>query len=180
MKKTEHSRVGNYNVQVPKIGRGTVATEFLAQLISAIPKVLQGGRGVNVEYFGGKYIISSTGGGRGGGGSVFDATVTDIGNDAVEATISDATYVIAKPYTLRKTPFDGIEITYPNGPAITYTYDVTNPQWKRVADNGTYQETQVITPNYFVGETIQVVPYGGGAPYIDINTAGRMWARISS
>ena len=53
---------------------------------------------------------------------------------------------VAKPYELRRTPFDGEsynEIEY------TYSDDVT-----READNGSATETQVIVPPYVVGDVI--------------------------
>lgn len=180
MKKTEHSRVGNYNVQVPKIGRGTVATEFLAQLIAALPKVIRGGRGIHIEYFAGGYNISATGGGRGGGGGLILCQISSIGSDYLVCDSEIGSINVARPHMLRYTGLHGVTVNYPNGDSIEYTYDVTNPEWKRQADDGSTTITQILTPNYVSGEYIHASVCTTGleaAPtYQDVNTCGRHWA----
>jgi len=83
---------------------------------------------------------------------------------------------------LRKTGLDGVQVTYDSGAAITYTYDATNPEWKRTANDGSSTITQVLTPSYAVGEYLHVVPCNTGlsaAPtYQDLNTCGRHWAEL--
>lgn len=81
----------------------------------------------------------------------------------------------ARPYLLRRTPFDGQVY---NG--ITYTYI---DQDTRTATDGSTVETQRITPDYVLGDIIYVVRevLGGTAVSVslralDLNVDGRCWA----
>lgn len=90
---------------------------------------------------------------------------------------------VAKPYELRRTPFDGKTITY-GSQIITYTY---SDECTRIATDGDDTETQVMTPLYFVDcEILAVMNISGGTGlavsdvpvmWEDLNTAGRFWAR---
>lgn len=88
--------------------------------------------------------------------------ITSIEDDFIGCTNG----VIWKPFLLRRTPFDG-EIV--NG--ITYTYSDGET---RSATDGVDTETQLITPDYYIGEEILCVLTQIG--YVDLNTAGRCWA----
>ena len=59
--------------------------------------------------------------------------------------------VVAKPWMVRRSPFDGKTI---NG--FTYTYTSANT---RDSDDGSEVQVQEITPSYFDGMVIMVVPY---------------------
>lgn len=87
--------------------------------------------------------------------------------------------LVARPPLLVRT--GNSQITYPNGQTITYTYSGTQT---RSASDGTNSETQVITPQYYVGEIIVAIPLWTGftynsqyVTYVDLNTAGRCWAK---
>ena len=88
---------------------------------------------------------------------------------------------VARPWMLSRAPFDGAAIAYENGQTITYTY-VSGRE--RSADDGSATETQVMTPDYYVGEILDVFPKRTGvalpdgtfATWQDMNTCGRFWA----
>ena len=95
---------------------------------------------------------------------------------------------VAKPYALRRVPFDGNTITYPNAQAIDYTYA---QDYEREADDGVDTETQVMTPRYWVDEEILAVRGIAGVTGVadvggvhvvweDLNGCGRHWARDES
>lgn len=84
---------------------------------------------------------------------------------------------IAKPYLLRRTPFDD---SSRNGISYTYTSDIT-----RTADDGSETENQVIVPSYVAGDLIfvsNVLPNtavtvaGTELKLLDLNSDGRAWA----
>lgn len=95
-----------------------------------------------------------------------------------DATASGVDVNVAKPYTLRLSPFDGEE---QNG--ITYTYtDGEN----RNADDGSSSEDQIIVPAYdlYDDNIIMVMAADTGVivgeetlTLIDINVDGRQWAK---
>ena len=87
---------------------------------------------------------------------------------------------VAKPFELRRTPFDGLEVVYVNGQAITYTYV---DQRERSATDGVDTETQVMTPDYWANGEITAVSIDTGLldgteqiRWEDQNGAGRHWA----
>lgn len=100
--------------------------------------------------------------------------------DEVTETATVTIYV-AKPWMLRRTPFDGEAIEYPNSQTITYTYVDDR---ERDADDGSTNETQVMTPDYYVGEVIDVFRKRTNVidenddycRWQDRNTCGRFWA----
>ena len=87
---------------------------------------------------------------------------------------------VARPYTLRRTPFDGFIV---NG--ITYDYSTDQ---QRTATMGTTVEEQFVTPDYLVGQTIMAALMRGDTaavdegvpqvyiPWEDLNVDGRAWA----
>ena len=94
--------------------------------------------------------------------------------------------LIALPYLLRKTPFDGEER---NGVEYTYTdqsgeISTTNRTATVPAQN--YAEAQTIIPNYVEGDTIFCQYVGGsgtgvvGVDYIDMNLDARAWALVAN
>ena len=116
------------------------------------------------------------------------AQIVTIHDDYLACTVYDerrqlagGNVKVAKPWMLRRTPFDGIAIVYPNGQTITYTYVDDR---ERDADDGATNETQVMTPDYYVGEVIDafekmtgvLLPDGTYAIWQDRNTCGRFWA----
>ena len=124
-----------------------------------------------------------------GAGESLTAQVVAAQNDYLECKIYDevsatagVTIFVAKPWMLRRTPFHGATITYLNGQSITYTYV---SQRERTANDGATSETQVMTPDYYVGEVIDVIekrtnvalPDGSKATLQDRNTCGRFWAQ---
>ena len=85
---------------------------------------------------------------------------------------------VAKPYLLRRTPFDGVARA-----GITYTYTASNT---RTASDGVDQETQVIVPSYAAGEPVfisSVQPHTGvvlsdvNLRLVDMNIDARAWAK---
>lgn len=90
------------------------------------------------------------------------------------------TVIIAKPYLLRQTPFDGGSR---NGVSYTYTTSVS-----RSATDGSAVETQSVTPSYIGGDIIYAVRNIAGKTatynaqveiieWLDINADGRAWAK---
>jgi len=116
--------------------------------------------------------------GKSGGAPVLVLTLVAHNGDYLECEDALAnTYYVAKPYEIRRTPFDGITIS-----GITYTY-VSNSE--RDATDGVDTETQFITPSYVVGNEIYAVKVQGDTGvndptpvpiiYIEMNQ-GRAWA----
>ncbi len=108
--------------------------------------------------------------------------------------LSDERIYVAKPWILRKTPFDGMTWN-----EIEYEYSETGGDFSRTAyqDRDTddeVSETQIITPDYMMrdtenelsGEIILAVERTTGVEtddgvaisWEDVNTAGRCWATI--
>lgn len=99
-----------------------------------------------------------------------------------EADTDDQTY-IAKPYLLRRTPFDGASRN-----SIDYTYTDNVTRTATDADSNT--ETQVVVPSYVVGDIIyatRAIDGGTGVElvttqgriaveWLDLNVDGRAWA----
>lgn len=107
-------------------------------------------------------------------------------NDHLECTLlaDDAIEVlVAKPYLLRRTPFDGL-----TRDGIEYTYSSASA---RIADDGD-EENQVIVPSYVAGDVIYALrgiedgvlltvqsgdDAGADLNWIDMNLDGREWAK---
>src|SRR3990167_8939874 len=77
-------------------------------------------------------------------------------NPVTPPTTADTsqTVYVAKPWQFRRIVLDGASVTYQNGQAISYIYASGR---EREADDGTDTETQVMTPDYFVGEILLAV-----------------------
>lgn len=86
---------------------------------------------------------------------------------------------VAKPYLLRTNPFDG---NTSNGVSYAYVAD-TNGVIRVASADGESDETQIITPSYYLNEEITAVAADTGLVtalgpvlWADLNTAGRCWA----
>lgn len=115
----------------------------------------------------------------GGGSAVQQFKFKSMGGDYIYAapwdgTTEGAQIKVAKPYLLRRTPFDGKSR---NG--ISYTYSADDA---REATNGTDIEQQSIIPTYVVGDIVYAARavIGGteveDVTYVDVNADARAWA----
>ena len=94
--------------------------------------------------------------------------------------------LVAKPWRLRKTPFEGKTVTIPLeylplSIRVTYTYDPAFSTARRASIVGTPTfERQYIVPRYVVGDVIYVSEADStgidGVTKFDINADGRCWA----
>lgn len=116
--------------------------------------------------------------GKSGGSPVLVLTLVTHGDDYLTCEDADSnTVYVAKPYELRRTPFDGETIG-----GVTYTYTSAS---EREATDGVDTETQFITPAYVVGAEIFAIKVQGNTGvqtaepadilYIEMNQ-GRAWA----
>ena len=104
-------------------------------------------------------------------------------NGSSAAAYDAARYTVAKPYLLRRTPFDGYTRN-----AISYTYTSATARTAVDADEDT--ETQEVVPAYVAGDVIYAtrdVVGGTGVTsrdgtttvtWLDLNVDGRAWARV--
>ncbi len=133
------------------------------------------------------------------GAGIVRVQVTAIGEDYMECVHYDsinggtgAAVNVAKPYLLQKAPFHAVQVSYPIAGGtqdITYTYDATYPEWKRLADDGADSETQVITPAYWTETAPPCLLHavwwnmgqddssGNRIRFQDINSDARVWAQ---
>lgn len=96
----------------------------------------------------------------------------------------DVGIFVAKPWRLRRTPFDGQTLTYQDENAANYnvSFAYSNPI-KRTATIGTTTETQTVVPRYEInqdyifGTEAENGTGVNGADIIDLNVDGRAWAR---
>lgn len=181
---------------MPEWSRGTVIeAQDLDRIVSALAKHIVGGDGIIIRRDGVNTIISAArrplaGVGVTGGAAVSWAMVTGLEDDYVtcveyspdSTSTGGASLNVAKPYHLRRTPFDGETVTYLTGSELIYTYDATNPEYKRTAENALgYVETQQITPSYFSGEVLTIaetVTGVTGVEWLDISSFSKFWGRV--
>ena len=83
---------------------------------------------------------------------------------------------VSKPYILRRDTYDnetigGVDYEYVNASTRTATKDM--------GAESDIVETQQILPTYYTGEQIVIVSIDGYG-WLDLNTAGRTWARVTS
>jgi hypothetical protein len=95
--------------------------------------------------------------------------------------------VVAKPRSLRRTPWAGNAFTYQDGQEVSYVY--SNGYTRVATDTSTSEfEVQSVTPGWFVGDiirankrTVRVTIDGNlsDALYEDINASARTWAAVA-
>lgn len=78
---------------------------------------------------------------------------------------------VMRPWLLRRTPFHTLTRA-----GITYTYSGMN---RRVADDGSQTETQVIVPSYVVGDVIVAVRGVALFNYTDVDGDAINWLQLS-
>lgn len=160
----------------------TLSAKALNLLRDAIPRLFRGGSGVAVTKVGDRYIISlsDTQGTRPGSIHIVEVVsvfpeylkAKKLGEGGQHSIIS-----VAKPWGMRK------GTAWPAGP--TYTYNEAGTS--RTAVSGSITETQVVTPNYQIGEQLLAVRLPSARIkdvddnlifWEDINQAGRCWAAV--
>lgn len=132
---------------------------------------------------------------EGGAGLSQRMLVTAIYGDYYVCSGPDGAVQVAKPWRLRRTPFDGQTISFTDEQSRTYsaayTYDgidETTPSVRRSveivsAGTATFSESQVVIPRLKVSfDYIDVMESENGTgvsgvDLIDLNTDGRAWAR---
>lgn len=179
----------------PTIERGDVITaDFLDRVVDGIVQriLISGG---TVRKVGTSLAIAIDRQGGGGGACKF-AVITAINDDdltckeydpvADAAVDTSETFRVAKPPAAQMTRYDGETVAYQNGQSVSYTY---TDERERTADDGSSSETQVMTPDYYVGELIVAAPMTTSVTWTDgdsvvhrivwqdINAAGRYWAK---
>jgi len=159
-------------------------------------RTLRGGPGVTVRVAGQEVTIRNANRVGRDLGLVQMMEIYDIFDDhlecylynAVDAEAGTQVVFVARPYQLQRTPFDGEIIVYANGQSVEYTYVDDR---KRSADDGSSSETQVMTPDYYEGDIILAIRNIAGGTgltatkgattiaiqWMDLNTAGRFWAK---
>lgn len=128
--------------------------------------------------------------------------VVSVGDDSIEGvlynpytsyTSTDQRYCF-KPYSLRRTPFDGTTVTYLDGTAIAYTYFTGSDSYrKRIATNVSTSESiiEVITPDYYADEILRIHRGNWGTTnpdttasdiliWEDMNIGAKAWAKEPS
>jgi hypothetical protein len=146
-------------IAVNKNSAGAIVSLNLQAILSAIPRVTT---------------------------KLLQAMIYEIGDDVLTChyifpdengvDVADTSHevLVWKPWTLRRTPFDGKTV---NG--INYTYV---SEHERSAVEGAVEEDQLVTPDYFVNAIIFVAPInvapvnGYSDDMIDVNVDGRAWA----
>jgi hypothetical protein len=89
---------------------------------------------------------------------------------------------VAKPVLLQRTPFDGNGVDYGD---IVVGYVFTEIGMRTASSDGLDDESQQITPDYFVDDRILAMRVGDsatgvtGADWTDLNCGGRAWAKVN-
>ncbi len=130
----------------------------------------------------------------GGAANSQRALVTAVHGDYYDCTIDGSAVQVAKPWKLRRNPFNGTTISYTDEQgrtySITYTYfgaDSSTSSLRRslavVSTGDPFIETQVVIPRIKTGfDYIDVIESSNGTgvsgvDFIDINSDGRAWCR---
>jgi hypothetical protein len=155
-------------------GGQALSAKALNDLRAALPRLLQGGKNINIRAFGDRFIIDHTVPQGTRAGTTALVTIRSVHDGYLVCDRDGADIMVAKPWTLRR----GVE--FPAGPS--YEYHTAN---HRTATQGEDTEEQYITPTYEVGEELLVmrvpsshIEDGGGnmIVWVDMNNAGRAWA----
>ena len=117
------------------------------------------------------------------GANSIQCVIKAILDDALECSFTfdtetdEDTFYIAKPWLLRKTPFDG---KTRNG--FTYTYSGSQ---SRESNNGSTTENQELIPGYVINDIIYAISTPTDVKieeefvtWVDLNVDGRMWAKV--
>lgn len=109
-------------------------------------------------------------------------TVAVVLDDALLCVDDDVERLVAKPYDLRRTPFDGQTI---NG--ISYAYSTSQNRIVSSTISGSFfRSFQIVAPLYEVGSRILALKLSADATgdedatWQDMNSTGRAWARDAS
>ncbi len=130
-----------------------------------------------------------------GAGESQRALITAVHGDYYDCTIDGEPVQVAKPWRLRRNPFNGNSVSFVDEQAraysVGYTYDGASdddPSVRRtvqITSSGTdtFSETQVVIPriktsfDYIDVMTSENGTGVSGIDMIDLNTDGRAWAR---
>ena len=130
--------------------------------------------------------------GGAGGGKVEQFRFKTMQDDTItcvrwDGTNEGETVIIAKPYLLRRTPFDGKIKTFVTErlPAsLTVTYAYSSPTKRTATIGNGSQEVQFIIPRYVLDDVIYAAPCDGlnlgEVRYLDLNADGRAWAESAA
>jgi hypothetical protein len=128
--------------------------------------------GINKRDIGSNAPQQVVGRGAAGGSPVLVLSLVTHNNDYLVCEDSAFnTFSVAKPYELRRTPFDTETI---NG--VTYTYASAS---ERSATDGVDTETQYITPDYVAGHEIYAIKPKGGTGLVDGDTNDIIWLEVN-
>lgn len=156
-------------------GQQNISADDLNKILKALPRLIVGGKGINVRSFGDRIIVESAA--RAVGPldytavmEIVDATTYD---DYMICSRNEGEVWVAKPAILR----GGSQ--FPSGYSYTYSSAV-----ERESSDGENTENQLITPSYSVGEEIVAIRVHthltdeSDVPilWMDLNVAGRCWA----
>lgn len=167
----------------PKFLSGEVLSAAkLNEVVDSIIQKIMGGRGISIKKFGSQVIIEAKEELYPSLPPLRQMVVKIDEGDYLTCRSLDACDVegsqdinVLKPWTLRKSPFDGKTI---NG--ITYVY---SQNYQRTATTNDYEEIQYITSEYWVDCVIYAAKMSIGvevetdeyASWIDVNVDGRAW-----
>jgi hypothetical protein len=174
------------NDSLPSFVKGeAVSAAKLNRIVDAIARRMVGGRDIRVTAHGNQIII--------GGGPRFQEfqivgiqmRVKSVQGDYLTCRALDAQGVedtgdvlVLKPWTLRRTPFEGKTVA-----GVAYTY---NSNIERIANPATDNITYQVTPDYWTNSVILVeyqnvteeVTAGEFTRLVDKNVDGRTWAQV--
>jgi len=160
-----------------KAGDRTLSAGALNMMLNLIPRIITGGAGINVARLGDKIVVRLAPVQGAAPGTVAIATITAIHGTYLLCDKDGAEITVAKPWGLRH------NVEFPTGGGtIRYVYTAYG---RRIATQAGESETQVITPDYEVGEELLVrrlasarINDEGGEPIVwaDLNVLGRCWA----
>ena len=160
----------------------------LVDYCRSIAVAQSGNRGVVVHRTVNGTILNAESTKKSVSGPVVRALLKAVGADTWTAQLDSGELVqVAKPWTLRKTPFHNQTITYTDEDGATYTalfvFSSTSNRKRTVTINGgEVIEIQVIIPRpNFNTDYIWIAPCNETgvqeADYIDLNVDGRSWAK---
>lgn len=159
-----------------------LSAEDLQAVVDSIFRRITGGKGILVKQFSEQLIIElASRGGKwneaGSGSGIRLLTYRSSSGDSMICWDANSQNItVAKPYLLRRTPFDGLTRS---GISYAYSSDIA-----RTATLDATTESQVIVPSFVTGDLLFVADEisGGtgvdGVSLIDLNVDGRAWAQV--